>query len=83
MNVLKICGERGLRLVKTKIVLEIKNCIHCPFVRMLEAEYGYNIFCGKASSRLIMEMAEYESDLDAKTPPEWCPCRLEKQNDNS
>ena len=63
--------------MKTKIVLEIENCIHCPFVRMIEAEYGYNIHCWKAH-RLVAEMIEYESELDAKTPPVWCPCRLEK-----
>ena len=66
----------GLKLMKTKIVLEIENCIHCPFVRMIEAEYGYNINCGKAL-RLIAEMIEYQSELDA-TQLVWCPCRLEK-----
>ena len=63
--------------MKTKIVLEIENCIHCPFVSMIEAEYGYNIHCGKARC-LVAEMIEYENELDAKTPPVWCPCRLKK-----
>lgn len=62
--------------MKTKIILEIENCIHCPFVNMIEVEYGYNINCGKAL-RLVAEMIEYESELDA-TPPVWCPCKLEK-----
>ena len=65
--------------MKTKIVLEIENCTHCPFVRMIEAEYGYDIHCGKAL-RLVAEMVEYESELNDKTPPEWCPCRLENTN---
>lgn len=68
--------------MKTKIILEIENCTHCPFVRMIEAEYGYDIHCGKAL-RLVAEMIEYESELDVKTPPVWCPCRLEEQNGSS
>ena len=63
--------------MKTKIVLEIENCIHCPFVRMIEVEYGYNIHYGKAH-RLVAEMIEYESELNTKTPPVWCPYKLEK-----
>ena len=64
--------------MKTKIVLEIENCAQCPLVRMIEVEYGYDIHCGRAH-RLVAEMVEYEGELRDKTPPTWCPCRLEEK----
>lgn len=78
MSVLKICGKRGLRLVKTKIVIEVQNCGQCPYIKYLPVEYGKNIFCRKAQ-KMVAEMIEYMGEFDDKTPPEWCPCRLEEK----
>lgn len=68
--------------MKTKIVIEVENCCQCPYVRTFRAEYGFDIHCGPAQ-RVVAEMVEYMGELDDKTPPEWCPCRLEEQNGSS
>ena len=56
-----------------------RNCGQCPYIKCLPAEYGRNIFCRKAQ-KMVAEMVEYMSELNDKTPPEWCPCRLENTN---
>lgn len=63
--------------MKTKIVIEIENCCQCPYVKRYRAEYGFNIYCSKVQ-RIAAEMIEYMSELNDKTPPVWCPCRLEE-----
>lgn len=65
--------------MKTKIIIEIENCSQCPYVKHYRAEYGFDIYCGKAQ-RIVAEMIEYMGELNDKTPPEWCPCRLENTN---
>jgi hypothetical protein len=72
-------SERGLRLMKTNIVIEIENCSQCPYVKRYCAKYGSDIYCRKAQ-RTVAEMVEYVSELNDKTPPVWCPCRLEENN---
>ena len=65
--------------MKTKIVIEVQNCGQCPYIKYLPAEYGKNIFCRKAQ-KMVAEMIEYKGEFDDKTPPAWCPCRLENTN---
>jgi hypothetical protein len=65
--------------VKTKIVLEIENCSQCPHVKYYRSDYGFGVICFK-TMRHIAEDVEYMSELNDKTPPEWCPCRLENTN---
>ena len=64
--------------MKTKIAIEIYNCGQCPYVNYLPAEYGKDIFCRKAR-KMVVEQIEYRSELNEKTPPVWCPCRLEEK----
>ena len=64
--------------MKIKIVVEIEHCGRCPYVKFLPAEYGENVFCLKAK-KIVAEMVEYMSELRDKTPPAWCPCRLEEK----
>jgi hypothetical protein len=63
--------------VKIKIEIEIEHCGQCPYVKYLPAKYGKNIFCLKAQ-KMVAEMIEYMSEFKDKTPPTWCPCRLEE-----
>lgn len=64
--------------MKTKIVLEIENCFQCPYVKHYRSDYGFGVVCFK-TMRHVAEDIEYMSELDDKTPPVWCPCRLEEK----
>ena len=64
--------------MKIRLVVEIEHCGQCPYVKYRPAEYGENIFCLKAQ-KIVAENVEYMSELRDKTPPAWCPCRMEEE----
>jgi len=62
----------------TKIVIEIHNCIKCPFISIITKSNEWNHVstwtCGK-NNTLIEDNIEWYEENKIKVP-EWCPIKI-------
>lgn len=67
----------------SKIVLEVRDCQDCPFVKSEYVYTGdswdhmYDYFCQKADNKKVAGAIEWRSEMPEV--PEWCPCHLQKE----
>ena len=67
--------------MKTAIVLEISSCAVCPYVKFVnstEVKFSYSYYCTKKQADILKNI-RLNSELE-RTPPAWCPCRVENYN---
>lgn len=70
-----------------KIIVEIKNCQDCPFVKETRHwtpdswDHAFDYYCKKVETingpKTIAEYIEFPSEMP--DVPSWCPCRLPEE----